>query len=70
MRVHLVSPVFHGYWRAIAAALEARGHGVTVETYDHNAAGETGLGTISGTSCRVAREWDGTADLRASRPSG
>ena len=23
MKVHLVSPVFHGYWASIAAALEA-----------------------------------------------
>ncbi len=37
MRVHLVSPVFHGYWRAIAASLEAGGHDVSVVTYDHNA---------------------------------
>lgn len=37
MRVHLVSPAFHGYWRAIAASLEAFGHNVSVVTYDHNA---------------------------------
>lgn len=36
MKVHLVSPVFHGYWSAIAAALQARGHDVTTLTYDHN----------------------------------
>ncbi len=34
MRVHVVSPSFHGYWRAIAAALEARGHAVTTHVYD------------------------------------
>lgn len=37
MRVHLVSPAFHGYWASIAAALDARGHTVTTVTYDHNA---------------------------------
>ena len=37
MRVHLVSPAFHGYWTSIAAALEASGHSVTTATYDHNA---------------------------------
>ena len=37
MRVHLISPVFHGYWHAIASALEALGHQVTTTTYDHNA---------------------------------
>lgn len=36
VRVHLVSPVFHGYWSAIACALQARGHEVTSFTYDHN----------------------------------
>lgn len=36
MRVHVVSPVFHGYWAAIVAALEARGHEVTGLTYDDN----------------------------------
>lgn len=34
MRIHVVSPVFHGYWRAIATALEHRGHSVTTHTYD------------------------------------
>ncbi len=34
MHVHLVSPVFHGYWKAIAASLEHRGHTVTTHTYD------------------------------------
>ena len=34
MRVHIVSPGFHGYWRAIAASLEARGHTVTTHIYD------------------------------------
>lgn len=33
-RVLLVSPVFHGYWRAIAQALQARGHDVSVHCYD------------------------------------
>ena len=33
-RVLLVSPVFHGYWSAIAGALQARGHEVTVHCYD------------------------------------
>ena len=37
MRVHLVSPAFHGYWTSIATALEVRGHTVTTLTYDHNA---------------------------------
>ena len=37
MRVHLVSPAFHGYWASIAAALEAGGHTVTTVVYDHNA---------------------------------
>ena len=37
MKVHLVSPAFHGYWASIAAALEAAGHTVTTVTYDHNA---------------------------------
>lgn len=36
VRILLVSPVFHGYWTAMAAALGARGHAVTVVTYDHN----------------------------------
>lgn len=35
--VLLVTPAFHGYWRSIAAALEARGHQVSVDTYDLNA---------------------------------
>lgn len=34
MRVHVVSPAFHGYWRAIATALEHQGHVVTTHTYD------------------------------------
>lgn len=34
-RVLLVSPGFHGYWGAIAAALESIGHDVTVHCYDH-----------------------------------
>ncbi|HRW17355.1 MAG TPA: glycosyltransferase [Dermatophilaceae bacterium] len=33
-RILLVSPAFHGYWRAIAAALEARGHEVETLRYD------------------------------------
>lgn len=33
-RVLLVSPIFHGYWQAIEAALEARGHDVTSWRYD------------------------------------
>ena len=36
MRVHLVSPAFHGYWRSICAAFAARGHDVTVHCYDEN----------------------------------
>lgn len=34
MRVLVVSPVFHGYWRAISAALEANGNEVTTHCYD------------------------------------
>lgn len=34
MKVLLVSPVFHGYWSALAAALEALGHEVTTHCYD------------------------------------
>lgn len=34
MKVLVVSPVFHGYWSAIAAALGACGHDVTVHCYD------------------------------------
>ena len=37
MRVLLLSPVFHGYWQAMAAALESRGFAVTAVPYDHNA---------------------------------
>lgn len=37
MRIHLVSPVFHGYWTAIATSLEQRGHTVTTHTYDSHA---------------------------------
>jgi spore maturation protein CgeB len=33
-RIFLVSPVFHGYWRSISAALESRGHEVVVHCYD------------------------------------
>lgn len=33
-RVLLVSPAFHGYWKAIQHALEKRGHEVTVHCYD------------------------------------
>jgi spore maturation protein CgeB len=36
VRVHLVSPVFHGYWKAIATSLEQRGHTVTTYTYDNH----------------------------------
>lgn len=36
MRVHLISPGFHGYWRAIADALASRGHHVSVHVYDRN----------------------------------
>ncbi|GAB3247314.1 hypothetical protein GCM10027425_03040 [Alteromonas gracilis] len=35
MRVHVLSPAFHGYHQAIAAALEAAGHSVTTTAYDH-----------------------------------
>lgn len=41
MRIHLVSPAFHGYWRAISDALGARGHQVTTHLYDHNPAWRT-----------------------------
>ena len=34
MRVLLLSPVFHGYWSAFAAALEKLGHDVVVHRYD------------------------------------
>lgn len=33
-RILLVSPVFHGYWRAVSAALSSRGHRVVVHNYD------------------------------------
>jgi spore maturation protein CgeB len=33
-RILLVSPVFHGYWKAIRAALETRGHRVETHCYD------------------------------------
>lgn len=36
MKVLLVSPRFHGYHASIAAALAARGHGVTTHVYDGN----------------------------------
>jgi spore maturation protein CgeB len=36
MRVHLISPAFHGYWQAMAASLTARGHAVTTHLYDVN----------------------------------
>ncbi|KHK99844.1 hypothetical protein LK09_00425 [Microbacterium mangrovi] len=39
MKVLLVSPVFHGYWHAIAAALAAHGHVVTTHRYDGGDAG-------------------------------
>lgn len=35
-RVLLVSPAFHGYWRAISDALAARGHDVRCVRYDEN----------------------------------
>jgi spore maturation protein CgeB len=34
VRLLLVSPAFHGYWRSISAALERRGHEVTTHVYD------------------------------------
>jgi spore maturation protein CgeB len=34
VRVLLVSPAFHGYWRSIASALERRGHEVATHVYD------------------------------------
>ena len=34
-RVLLVSPVFHGYWSALAAALEHNGHSVMTHCFDH-----------------------------------
>lgn len=39
MKILLVSPVFHGYWRAIEAALAELGHDVSTHCYD---AGGTG----------------------------
>jgi spore maturation protein CgeB len=36
-RILLVTPVFHGYWRAIRDALQARGHTVVVHCYDASA---------------------------------
>lgn len=33
-RILLVSPTFHGYWRAVAASFEERGHVVTTCRYD------------------------------------
>jgi len=33
-RLLLVSPAFHGYWRAIQGALERRGYAVTTHLYD------------------------------------
>ncbi len=36
-RILLVSPKFHGYWRAIEAALTARGHNVATHRYDEPA---------------------------------
>jgi spore maturation protein CgeB len=36
-RILLVTPAFHGYWRAVAAALERRGHAVVAHVYDDNA---------------------------------
>lgn len=35
-RVLLVSPAFHGYWKAIETALQARGHEVHVHLYDEH----------------------------------
>lgn len=35
-RILLVSPVFHGYWKAIQSALEGRGYNVAVHCYDLN----------------------------------
>ncbi len=34
MRVLVVSPAFHGYWRAIVGALEVLGHDVSAHCYD------------------------------------
>ncbi|REJ08054.1 spore maturation protein [Microbacterium bovistercoris] len=34
MRILLVSPAFHGYWRAIAGALQTLGHDVVTHRYD------------------------------------
>lgn len=38
LRVLLVTPAFHGYWRAIAGALAKRGHTVRVHRYDDSSA--------------------------------
>jgi spore maturation protein CgeB len=35
VKVLLVSPSFHGYWRSVARALAARGHEVEPHVYDH-----------------------------------
>lgn len=39
MRILLVSPVFHGYWRAIEAALTELGHEVDTHCYDAGGVG-------------------------------
>jgi len=42
-RLLLVTPTFHGYWRAISSALQRRGYAVSSHLYDRrNAAGKIG----------------------------
>lgn len=73
-RILLVTPVFHGYWRALAAGLSAHGHDVLTHCYD--AAGSR-FGNalahrvpVAGLRRAVDRDWTdrAVAALRDARP--
>ncbi|MGW5238575.1 CgeB family protein [Monashia sp. NPDC004114] len=77
-RVLVVSPAFHGYWAAMAAALEALGHEVVAHCYDtggglvadaRNALAHRlpGCGLRAGVQSRITER--AVAALRDSRPS-
>ncbi len=51
--VLLVSPAFHGYWRAVAAALEARGHEVSTHLYDRAGLAERARTQAEEARCRL-----------------
>lgn len=75
MRILLVSPVFHGYWSAFAAALEKLGHDVVVHRYDastrrvrvSNALGYR-LGAGAARRARTAMTAEAVRALRETKP--